>query len=146
VTMENQTVVVRRPIGLWVIVGVYSTLILLSYAIQFYMRFRSSYSEALEARYADWTLLDHVFSYYPGILILLGCLGLVMMKRWAVYVFGVLLALRLRELAVALVRDISPDAAFLVWVTHAFSLLTAAVAFLYALHLWRKGILRTGAY
>jgi hypothetical protein len=146
VTVENQTAVVRRPIGLWVLVVLYSSLILLSYAIQFYMRFHSQYGHTLEARYADWTLLDHVISHYPGILILLGCLGLVLMKRWPVYVFGLLLALRLREFAMSFFRDVPPEAVWLVWVSHAFSLFTAAVAFFYALHLWRKGMLRRGVY
>jgi hypothetical protein len=146
-TMDNQTTAVRRPVALWVLVGVYSTLILGSFAFTIYLQFWSSYSDKFGARFADWTLLDYAISYHPGILILLGCLGLVMLRRWAVYVFGVLLALRLRELAMALLRDDLPeDAVILVWLPNAMFLATAAIAFFYALHLSRKGTLRKGVY
>lgn len=144
--MENTTTAVRRPVGLWILVGLYSTLILLSFGTQVYFRFWSEYSGMLEAKYEGWTLLDYVIMYYPGILILLGCLGLVMLKRWALYVFGALLALRLREFVVILFRDIAPDTAHMVWPSHAFSLLTAMIAFFYALRLWKKEILRKGVY
>lgn len=126
--------------------GIYSTLILLGQGIHLYLRFWSSHSNTLRSRYDDWTVLDYVFNFYPGILILLGCLGLVMMKRWAVYLFGVLFAARLYEFAAALFRDVPDDVTHMVWANHSFSLLVAAIAFFYSGNLWRKGILRTGVY
>lgn len=134
--MEKQTTGVRRPKALRVIVGLYSTLVLVSFATTIYR---------LQARQADWTLPDHAYLHAPGILILLGCLGFVLLRRWAVYAFGLLLALRLREFAAAFFMDEISDV-FLVWVPRAMHLSLAALAFFYGLHLWRKGPLREGVY
>jgi hypothetical protein len=143
--MEKQTTVVRRPIGLWVLVGLYSSMILLSFGTAIYMRFWSSYSDRLQAQHADRTLLDYAIQYHPGILVLVGCLGLVMLRRWAAYVFGILLALRLREFVAALFRDEMANApAFLIWPSHIMSLSLATIAFSYSLYLWKKGTLRKG--
>jgi hypothetical protein len=143
--MENQTKTLRRPIGLWVLVGLYSAMVLLSFGTAIYLRYFSSFSARLQDRHADWTVLDYVFVYYPGILVLLGCVGLVMLRRWAVYPFALLLGARLRDLVLALLREWDPDVPeMMVWFPHTVHPALAAIAFFYALHLWRNGTLRKG--
>lgn len=135
----------RRPFALWVIVGLYSSLILANYAFMVYMRFWSNHRSRFEAMYADWTLLDYATRYYPGVLILIGCAGLVMLRRWAVYVFALLLILRLRESALRFFADQHPDAPpILLWLPHVMMIVPPLLVFLYALHLARKGTLRKG--
>lgn len=80
---------------------------------------------------------------YPGLLILLGCVGLVMLRRWAVYVFAVLLVLRLREAVFRLPEDQHPDAPpILLWLPLVMTIVPPLIALLYALYLARKGTLR----
>jgi hypothetical protein len=114
-------------------------------ALTFYLHFWSDHSARLQALYADWTLLDYAIKFYPVWLTVLGCVGLVMLRRWAVYVFGVFFALRLRECVLPFFREDSPDvSALIVWLPRVVLLLVPAIAFLYGLYLWKKGTFRKG--
>ena len=94
----------RRPFALWVIVGLYSSLILANFGLMIYMRL-----------------------------------------RWAVYVFALLLILRLRESVLRFFADQHPDAPpILLWLPHVMMIVPPLLVLLYALHLARKGTLRNG--
>jgi hypothetical protein len=136
---------IRRPVALWIVVGLLMTPLLANYALQIYVRFWSSYRSQLEARHADWTLLDYVVRHYPGVLILIGCIGLVMLRRWAVHVFAILVVLRLREAVFRLLEDQQPDVPPIVlWLPLVMMIVPPSIGLLYSLYLARKGTLRKG--
>ena len=138
-----KTTAVRRPLALWILVGLYSALVLGQFGLLVYMRFWGSLRSSLAAKYADWTILDFAATYYPSVLLLIGCVGLVMLRRWALCAFGILLILRLREVALLFFRDDVPEEqVFIFWLPRLIAVVIAAIPTLYALHLVRSGTVK----
>ncbi len=144
--MDQNAVPRRRPLALWVIVVSFSSLVCLNVAVQLYLRFWSPHRHALAARYADWSLLNFAENFYPSLLIVVGCIGLLMLRRWALYAFGFLLLLRAWELVSVPFPGEFPESSGFLPLMVAARIIPPAIGFLYAWHLVRNGTLRKGVW
>lgn len=144
--MDQNAMPRHRPLALWVIVVSFSSLVCLNVAVQIYLRFWSSHRHTMAARYADWSLLDYAERFYPGLMIVVGCIGLVMLRRWALYVFGLLLLLRAWEVISIPLRDGFPESSGFLSLTVVARIIPPAIGCLYVWHLHRSGMLRKGVW
>lgn len=74
---------------------------------------------------------------------LAGCVGLVMLKRWALYIFAVLAAVRLLDVVSVLIKvDAGDDGPMYLWLPLIVALALPIVPLLYCVRLTRTGMLR----
>lgn len=136
--MENVSSI-RRPLLLWIILVIYSLFIALSVSMQVSIHFSEKYG----ASFAHLTIFDYLINFYPLIVIAVGIIGLFMLKRWALYVFALLTAIRVYEFAWGIyIGNVSqlPDLAF--WLSLIFPPLFLLPALIYTMYAVKTGVLR----
>lgn len=128
----------KRPLGLWLVVIAYSLFVALFVALQISLRIDEKYAHY----YSHMTLLDYLTQFYPIIVIAVGVLGLVLQKRWALYLFLGLMLLRVYQAMLTVDLPYGELSALTWWLGWLSPTLLLLPALLYSIRAVRKGVLR----
>ncbi len=129
----------RRPLMLWIIAVLYLLFVVLFISIQTYIHFNGKYQKA----FSQLSVLDYIVRFYPVLILAAGVVGLLAIKRWALYVFVIFAASRFFD-AICMVWTGNvhklPEKAFYLGIL--FPLLLPLPPLIYSIYAFRKKILQ----